>query len=263
MIIDSHTHLSVMEKEDGFDVAAEKFHQYMSQNKIDGAIVIADNVSNDECADTNRIQKFFKNEKNIWLVGSTSPFEPSDRTNSFVGLVENREVIAMKLFPGHDKIYLDDPRYLPDIELCNKYNIPLMIHTGINTGDNDAAQYNDPKFIADIARANPLLKIVLCHFFWPKLEYCFETTTGLNNIYFDTSALADDEVIEASGGLEIIKNILEKTLKRRPGSVLFGTDFPMCPVAENIKLIQSLEISDLEKEAIFSRTAIEVFQLLK
>ncbi|MDO8444392.1 MAG: amidohydrolase family protein [bacterium] len=261
MIIDCHTHLSILDKGQTFESVARKMRADMVTNNIDGAIVIADNVQNDQCANTDIIMREFKGAENIWFVGSTSPFEPTDRIKPFRKLVQDKKIVAMKLFPGHDKIFLNDDRFLPDIELCDEMIIPLIIHTGVNSGDPEAAQYNDPKYIVEIARKYPNLSIVISHYFWPKMEYCFEMTDGLDNIYFDTSAMADPEVVEMSGGWDKVKSILEKTLKRRSGSVIFGTDYPMCDLPKHLQLIRELDIDEQTRQDILGLTSIKLFGL--
>ena len=105
-----------------------------------------------------------------------------------------------------------------------------------------------------------LLKIVIAHYFWPEVEYCYEITRGLKNIYFDTSALADEEVVKETG-LKKIKNVLEKTIKDNQESVLFGTDYGMCDFESYIKLIKSLKISKEERDNVFWKNTLKLFKL--
>jgi predicted TIM-barrel fold metal-dependent hydrolase len=86
-------------------------------------------------------------------------------------------------------------------------------------------------------------------------------TEGFDNIYFDTSALADQEIIKESGGIKKIREILTKTILRKPDSVLFGTDWPIGNIEKHINLINSLPISKSEKENIFSKNAIKLFKI--
>jgi len=104
------------------------------------------------------------------------------------------------------------------------------------------------------------LKIVISHYFWPKVEYCHTVTKPFENIYFDTSALADEEVTRETG-LEKIKEVLTLTADERPNNVLFGTDYAICSIAKHIDLINSLDIGGARKERIFCRNAIELFRL--
>jgi predicted TIM-barrel fold metal-dependent hydrolase len=135
-----------------------------------------------------------------------------------------------------------------------------VIHTGWNSKNPRAAKYNDPKYIVNIARKFPKLKIVISHYFWPELDYCYKLTKNFKNIYYDTSALADNEVVEATG-IEKIKEILVKTIKKKPDSVLFGTDYSMCSMEKHIALINSLKISRKEKEKVFYKNAAKLFKL--
>jgi predicted TIM-barrel fold metal-dependent hydrolase len=92
------------------------------------------------------------------------------------------------------------------------------------------------------------------------VEYCYELTKPYANIHFDTSGLADDEVVEETG-LDKIKKVLTSTVKQRPHSVVFGTDYAMCNIRKHIALVESLKISRQAKDEIFSENAIKLFHL--
>jgi len=166
----------------------------------------------------------------------------------------------VKIFPGHDTIYPTDKRLLPVYELCIKYDLPVVIHTGASSKHPEQAKYNDPKQIIKIAEKFPALKIVIAHFFYPRVEYCYELTEPYENIYFDTSGLADEQVI-ADTGLAKIKRILSLTARERPNNIIFGTDYAMCSIRKHIELVKSLEVKRQTKNKIFSENAIKLFRL--
>jgi len=56
-----------------------------------------------------------------------------------------KQAFGFKIFPGHDPVYPTDRRWLPVFRLCQRYNLPLIVHTGINSGNRLVAKYNDPK----------------------------------------------------------------------------------------------------------------------
>jgi len=136
-----------------------------------------------------------------------------------------------------------------------------VIHTGWNSNDPEVARYNDPKHIIRIAEIFAQLKIVISRYFWPKVEYCYNLTKSLGNIYFDTSGLADDEVIKKTG-LEKIVKVLTETTNERPDSLLFGTDYANCDIKKHINLIRSLKISNDDREEIFYGNANKIFRLI-
>jgi len=262
MIIDCHSHLSKMSKAETWENAIEKLISDMRENNIGKRIIIADNVSNSNCADTKRLLELKGGSANLFIIGSVNPFTCSDKDiDYFDQLLGTGKVVGLKIFPGHDKIFANDKSFLSSIDLCLKHDVPLTIHTGINTGNRECAKYNNPKLIVELAKKYPKLKIIIAHYFWPNLDYCFEITSGMDNIYFDTSGLADNEIISGSGSLNKIKLILEKTNKRSPHHIMFGTDYPMCRTDKHKDLVGMLNISASNKENILSKNSMGIFSL--
>lgn len=99
-----------------------------------------------------------------------------------------------------------------------------------NSNHPEVTKHNNPKYITKIAKKFPKLKIIIAHYFWPEVEYCYKITRGFKNIYFDTSALADDEAIEETG-LDKIKKVLEQSIKDNSESVLLQT--MQCVISKN------------------------------
>ncbi len=263
MIIDSHTHFIVDKKKEGsFAKIKDELMLNIDKLGIKYSIVIPDNVSGSECADLNTVVEMTKDEKRLYMLGTLAVSDINRQTLSKINILfKNKIIRGFKIFPGHDPVYPTDKRWIPVFKLCLRYNFPLVVHTGINPGDKKCARYNDPKHIVKVAQKYPKLKIVLSHYFWPKLDYCFSITKGFKNIYFDTSALADPEVVRASGGIRKIREILVKTIKRDSESVIFGSDWPMCKTELHINLINSLGITKEEKNKVFYKNAKRVFKL--
>ena len=263
MIIDSHVHISYLKKRGNFLQIRDDLLLNMKKNGINYSIVIPDNLNNSACADAKTVIELIKNQTKLYMVGTLKITEIGKQSlKKIQKMFEEKTIRGFKIFPGHDPVYPNDKRWFPVYTLCQKYNFPLIIHTGININDTKCAKYNDPKYIVKIAKLYPKLKIVIAHYFWPKLDYCFSITNSINNIYFDISGLADPKVANASGGIKKIKEILIKTMERREESVIFGTDWPMCDVKKHINLINFLNITQEKKRKIFYENSLKVFQLL-
>lgn len=261
MIIDSHTHLVKSENE-SFAETKTKYLSNLKLNKISQAIVIADNQANSETADTKTLIDIFSEDDFISIVGSIDPFgDIEEQRRYFEGLLVEKQIVGIKLFNGFDKLYPTDEKCFVSYDLAIKYKVPVIFHTGINIGDEDSAKYNDPKYIVEIAKKFPDLKILISHFYWPKIEYCFELTKDIQNIYHDSTVLADIDVIELIGSIEKVREVLENYFSLRPNNLLFGTDFPACKTEPAIALINSLKISDSDKKKIFSDNTTELFGL--
>lgn len=261
MIIDAHSHLPSIKDVLTFEKAKKKLLLDMKKNKIDYSIIIPDNLHNSPIGDLDICLNLIKNEKNLFLLGTIDiQIERSEWVNKLDFLFKTKEIKGIKIFPGHDLIYPTDKRLLCVYDVCIKNDCPIIIHTGRSSNDPNAAKYNDPRYIIKIAKKFPKLKIVICHYFWPKVEYCYNITRGYKNIYFDTSALADNEIVKETG-IKKIKKVLEQSIKDNPKSVLFGTDYAMCTQQEHIQLINSLNISKENSERVFWKNANELFKL--
>jgi uncharacterized protein len=261
MKIDCHLHLPVRNELPNLDAQKDFLLQELQANNIDYGIVIPDNLPESSIGNLQQCLALFRNEKRIFIMPSINILEdPISNVDEFDDLFRKKRIVGLKIFPGHDEHYPNDVRLTPFIELCRKYDAPFVVHTGWNSGNPGVAKWNDPKYIVDIADRYPDLKIVIAHYFWPEMEYCYQITRHCKNIFFDTSGLADPELEDATGK-ETIKSVLERTIADKPRSVLLGSDFGGCDLSSHIKLIDRLFISDKLKESIYWQNAVDLFHL--
>jgi uncharacterized protein len=263
MIIDSHLHLSPTSKGFDFYKSKKELLNKMNKNKIDYAIIIPDNIQNSRIGDLNKCLEITKDEKKLFLLGSIDiKTQGKEWIDKLDYLLKEEKIKGIKIFPGHDPIYPIDERLFPVYELCQKYDIPLVVHTGENSKDSDLGKYNDPKYLVALTEKFHGLKILICHYFWPRIEYCYNMTKKHPRIYFDTSALANKEVLEMSGE-ETLKHFLKRTIMERPGQVLYGSDYACegCTMEDHIELIESLGLTKQKEEEVFYKNAIKLFKL--
>jgi len=264
MIINSHVHISIFENNaKNLKESFKLLKKNMADNQIDYAIVIPDNIENSpEVADLEMAKKLIGGSDKFFLLGSPQIVQKgASEIARYEELIKNKTIKGIKFFPGHDPYYPIDKRCLPYYELCKKYNVPAVIHTGENSGDSECSKWNDPKYIVKIAKKHPKLKIIIAHYYWPKMDYCYKTTKGITNIYFDIATMADDEVVEMSGGIEKVRNILKKTINDGNNKVIFGTDWPMCDTKKHLELIMSMNLSKNIEDKIFYKNAVEIYNL--
>ncbi len=264
MIIDAHVHISIFDNnasslQGAFDLLLAE----MKKNGIGSVIIIPDNIEgSDNIADLDKAIELIGERKNLFLLGSPQIIQRgSSELEKYRKLLEEGKIKGIKFFPGHDPYFPTDERCLPYYALCEKLDVPVLFHTGENSGNSECAKWNDPKYIVEIAKKYPKLKVIISHYYWPKLDYCYEITKDVQNIYFELAALADAEVVEKSGGIEKIKKILQKTISDRPDRVIFGTDWPMCKIEEHIELVKSLGLGEDMEAKIFSENGMRAYEL--
>jgi uncharacterized protein len=273
MIIDAHVHiLTYTDKGKNLDEATMILLDEMNSNNIDYAVVIPDNLENDpKIADLEATLKIIKNEKRLFALGSPQIIQRgSSEIGKYRKLLKEGTIKGLKFFPGHDPYNPTDERCLPYYELLQELDYPVVIHTGEVSSDpniSNPMKYNDPKYIVEIAKEFPNLKVVIAHYYWPKIEYCYGITREVPNIYFEISGCADDEVIKASGGMEKMVSILRKTVSDRPDKVIFGTDWPLCDsktesgFKKHIDLVKSLGLGEETEQLIFWKNANKIYKL--
>jgi predicted TIM-barrel fold metal-dependent hydrolase len=264
MKIDSHVHISIFENNaQNLEEAYVLLLKDMENNKVDFAIIIPDNIENlPNVADLDKAISLIKGNKKLFLLGSPQIIQRgSSEVAKYKELIKEGVVKGIKFFPGHDPYYPTDERCRPYYELCQNLDIPVLFHTGKNPGDDKCAEWNDPKYIVEVAKNYPDLKIIIAHYFWPKMDYCYEITKKVSNIYFDIAAMADDEVVEKSGGIEKIRSILKKTIEDGEDKIIFGTDWPICKIESHIDLIKSLGFGKDIEDKIFYKNAVKLYKL--
>lgn len=265
MIIDSHVHISIYDNNaTSLEEAFGLFLKEMQKSGVNYAIIIPDNIEgSDNIADLGRAIKLIGERRNLFLLGSPQIIQRGkSELEKYEKLLKGGKIKGLKFFPGHDSYYPTNERCLSYYELCEKMDVPVLFHTGENSGDSECAKWNDPRYIVEVAKRYPKLKVIIAHYFWPKLNYCYAITKDISNIYFDLSAMADDEVVEKSGGMEKIREVLKKTISDRPDKVIFGTDWPMCKIEEHIELVRSLGLNKTVEEKVFYKNSTTVYNLL-
>ena len=261
MLIDAHIHLPVVAEQNNYEQAVKKLLTDLEKDRVDYAILIPDNTANSPIGDVDTCLGLVENMPKLFLLGTIDiETQGEPWIAKLDSLLTQRKIVGIKIFPGHDPIYPTDPRLAPVYELCRTHHAPIVIHTGWNSNHPEVAQYNDPKYIVQIACDYPDLTIIIAHYFWPDVEYCYELTHSYDNICYDTSGLADEEVVRVTG-LDRIQRVLAKTLAEDPAKVIFGTDYAMCNRQAHIALMEGLSLQTRVKEMVLWRNATKLFQL--
>ena len=152
---------------------------------------------------------------------------------------------GVKLHPDIQKFKIDDYRMLKIYELCEG-RLPILIHTGDNRYD-----FSNPNRMMPILDIYKELIVIGAHFGgWSIWEEATAKLKSYKNFYVDCSsslyAVSPQkarELIDAYG--------VER--------VLFGTDYPMWKPADEIERFMQIDLTENEREDIFSNNAARLF----
>lgn len=145
---------------------------------------------------------------------------------------------GVKLHPDFQKFEISDPIMDDAYRAMMEMDLPVLFHTG-------DARYNwsHPKHIPLILKKHPHLKIICAHFGaysqWAEAAECLKGT----GVWVDTSSsffMISDE--QAKQYISLYGE----------DKVLFGSDYPMWNVGDEIQNILRLGLTDKQNEKIFS-----------
>ncbi len=249
-IFDIHMHLPT-----GFRDIGEKKEALLAEMKRNGVskgVVISDSATKSEIGSLRECAEIFAEDENIYVVGGISPFfEYKNQLDLLEKYTADKRVIGIKIYCGHEPIYLNDKRLEPVYIIAEKYGVPIFFHSGW-----DDPEYSAPDVIRKTAAVYRDIRFVCCHCCYPKLNECFEVLSEAENVYFDLSSTADNGAINKEIGSEV-----EKALGNMPDRILFGSDYASCDQREHIEFFGGLDISDEQKKLMFCENAKRLLNL--
>lgn len=154
---------------------------------------------------------------------------------------------GIKLHPDTQGFNADDDRMLELYEYMESKGLPLMIHCGDFRYD-----YSHPRRIARICKLFPELTVIGAHFGgWSVWDEAVEHLRD-SHCFVDTSSSSGFMDIERFGELIRIYGA---------DRVMFGTDFPMWDCKQELERIDSLKLTNEEREKILWSNAAKLLKL--
>lgn len=154
---------------------------------------------------------------------------------------------GVKLHPDIQNFKIDEERYFPIYELCEKYSLPILMHTGDYRYDN-----SNPNRVIPILETFKNLTLVGAHFGgWSMYDEASKQLCKYDNFFVDCSS-----------AFYALDKSDAKTIINRYGAdkVLFGTDYPMWEASEELEYFFSLGFSEEDNKKMLSENAKRVFK---
>ncbi|MBO5746412.1 MAG: amidohydrolase [Clostridia bacterium] len=155
---------------------------------------------------------------------------------------------GVKLHPDIQGFKIDDYRCLKIYELCEKYGIPVLLHTGDNRYD-----FSNPNRVKPILETYTELTVIGAHLGgWSIWDKAVETLGCYKNFYVDCSSSL--YAISSQKAAEVICAYgAERTM--------FATDYPMWSPKTELERFYALGLTKEEQEQILYKTASKLFGL--
>lgn len=148
---------------------------------------------------------------------------------------------GIKLHPDFQRFRIDE-RKAYDIYEAAEGRMPILFHTGDFRYD-----YSSPKRLANALKDFPRLVAIGAHFGgWSEWDDGEKYLADNPNVYVDTSSSLYS--VSPEKALEYIRAFT-------PDRVMFGTDYPMWSVEDELRRMEKIDLTDSEREKVMYKTA--------
>jgi predicted TIM-barrel fold metal-dependent hydrolase len=204
----------------------------------------------------------------LFAIGIADPARrDADHLRRVEAVLATKQVRALKGYLGYLHYAPDHPGYRPYYELAERYQLPMIFHTGDTYSPCAKLRYARPLLIDDVAVDHPKVKFVLAHLGNPWMIDAAEVVYKNVNVWADLSGLVVGDA--ASFTAEERQEMLEETRQgvrrafryaERPNRFLYGSDWPLAPMAAYRSFIAAA-IPELHHASVFEENARALFRL--
>ncbi len=203
---------------------------------------------------------------NLYTCIGVNPYRLDEKSlKEIEAALEDDRVVGFKLYPGYYHTYPTDEVYKPIYLLAEKYDLPVAIHSGDTYGPRALLKFANPMAIDEVAYHHPEVRIVISHLGDPWVMETAEVVYKNDNVYADLSGLivGDSSKVKRFMNEPLFMDHFRKALIYcdRYDKILYGSDWPLVPLASYIRFVEMLIPHDFWK-AVFHDNALKVYTKL-
>jgi hypothetical protein len=264
MIVDCHVHLNNYEEDRTPTLGAclERLQLTMRRNRVDFALILTSYKVTPGRPSTRDVVNAIRGIPYLAVVAGLdyTSFGP-EVLDELEGFVTEGRVKGLKLYPGYQPFYPADPVWTPAYQFAARHRLPVMIHTGDTYTPKGKLKYAHPLHVDEVAVDFPDVRFVICHLGNPWIRDCMEVVYKNANVSTDISGLTlgtFEDRFESFMRKQVQEMLLYGV---EPGSVLFGTDWPICSLESYLEFMADLAIPTRDRRKIMGENAIDLFGL--
>ncbi len=183
-VIDAHVHTSFDNKPNissSIDYSESQLVKEFKENNIVAAVSM-NAYSGKGYHDFSKVSD--NSTKVIHCVGISIP--PNYKT--IERDIKSKKYSCIKIYLGYIHAFAYDKVYRPLYSIAEKYNVPVVFHTGDTYSTQGKLKYSDPLTIDEVAVDFPKVKFVIAHLGNPWVQSAAEVVYKNPNVYADASA---------------------------------------------------------------------------
>ena len=219
------------------------------------------------------VEDWVAKDSNHRIIGGILMFAPTDHGMDSVKLeqmIKDKKIeVFGEIAPYYSGTTLSDSVWQPYLRICEKYDIPVAVHTGggdpggtYSWSPKARLRFGDPYLIEDVLVKYPKLRIYLMHAGgedWP--EHAIRLMAYYPQLYTDLAVMLWVEPNTQRYIKEFLKNAKEAGYLDR---VMFGSDQMVWPYAieKSVRFLNSLPfLTKKDKEDIFYNNAAKFLRI--
>lgn len=221
----------------------------MKANGVDYSLVLPIATTTTQSTSINRFAKENTGKDGIISFGSLHPMQ--EDWEAVLEGIKDTGLLGIKLHPEYQQFYIDSPDGIKILKKCEELGLLVILHAGADIGIEPPVHCS-PKRLCNALQYVSGNNIIAAHLggwrMWDDVEkYLVKTPVMFDTAY--TVFEIDEEQL-----IRIIKN-------HGSTKILFGTDSPWEDSKKTIAKINSLPISQDEKDNIFYKNAMRLLKL--
>jgi predicted TIM-barrel fold metal-dependent hydrolase len=261
-VIDSHTHADFTNRPEPNSGILETKEQYLKELKEAGVVgAVSHNVdwSHDEKKEPRLPYQDLSAHHVIQCYGVGKKVDPETIEEG----LKSKKFRCVKIYLGYIHRFAFDSEYKKVYRLAEKYDVPVVFHTGDTYSDKAKLKFSDPLTIDEVAVDFPKVNFVIAHCGNPWIQSAAEVAYKNSNVFLDGSAFLvgdlskySQETLDQSVVQPIrwILNYLDTSKK-----LMFGTDWPLVHVKDYLVVFKRAVPKEYWRD-VFYENAVRVFK---
>ncbi len=254
-VIDAHTHThfnGLPEKGSGIINTQEQYFKELKENNVAGAVSM-----------NSRDGGGYLHSPEHHIINCVGIAIPVNILNVEEG-IKSKKYGCIKIYLGYVHAYAYDKAYLPLYKIAEKYNVPVVFHTGDTYSVKGKLKFADPLTVDEIAVDYPKVNFVIAHVGNPWIQSASEVAYKNPNVYLDGSALLIGHLKDYSKE-ELQKYVIDPLqyafgYLEDPGKLMFATDWPLAGMKDYISAFKQA-IPKEHWDKVFYQNARTVFHI--
>ena len=253
------------------ELVAQAVRQQMADAGLTHAFAMGEwRITPDDPLGINRTLAIAQAVPGLRAIGVADPTkDPADHEHfrRVEAVLAGGRAVALKAYLGYLHYEPGHANYRRYYELAGKYRVPVYFHTGDTYSPYAKLKYAHPLGVDEVAVDHPETRFILAHLGNPWTVDAAEVVYKNVNVWADLSGLVvgEADVFTADDYADGLADIAERVRKalrysERPNRFLFGTDWPLVPIASYCEFLRGIVPADWHA-LVFEENARLLFRL--